>query len=59
MPWDHFSNWDEEDVRSLVAYLRLLPPVNEKVPPYRPPAPDDCKEYTFWTHKTKEPGCNG
>jgi hypothetical protein len=27
MPWDHFSNFDEEDVISLVAYLRLLPPV--------------------------------
>src|SRR5271154_6077514 len=22
MPWDHFSNWDEEDIRSIVAYLR-------------------------------------
>lgn len=57
MPWDHFSNWDEEDVRSLVAYLRVLPPVTEKVPPYRPPAPDDCKEYTFWITPNREPGC--
>jgi len=59
MPWDHFSNWDEEDIRSLVAYLREMPPVAEKVPPYRPPAADDCEEYTFWTHKTNEPGCKG
>lgn len=57
MPWDHFSNWDEEDIRSLVAYLRELPPVAGKVPPYRPPAPDDCKEYTFWVAPNREPGC--
>ena len=55
----HFSNWDEEDIRSIVAYLRLLPPVAEKVPPNRPPAADDCKVYTFWVHKTQEPGCKG
>lgn len=57
MPWDHFSNWDEEDIRALVAYLRLLPPVAERVPPYRPPAADDCKVYTFWTTRNTEPGC--
>ncbi|HKN30745.1 MAG TPA: c-type cytochrome [Roseiarcus sp.] len=59
MPWDHFSNWDEEDVRSIVAYVRLLPPVAEKVPANRPPSADDCKVYTFWVHKTREPGCKG
>ncbi len=57
MPWDHFSNWDDEDVRSLVTYLRMLPPVAEKVPPYRPPAPDDCKVYTFWITPNRQPGC--
>jgi len=57
MPWDHFSNLDEEDVVSLVAYLRAIPPVGEKVPPYRPPAPDDCEIYTFWTNRNLEPGC--
>ena len=57
MPWDHFSNWDEEDVRAIVAYVRTLPPAAEKVPPYRPPAPDDCKEYTFWTSPNRQPGC--
>src|SRR5215468_9693407 len=25
MIWDHASNWDEEDLRALIAYLRLLP----------------------------------
>ena len=59
MPWDHFSNWDEEDVRSIVTYLRLLPPVAETVPANRPPAAGDCRVYTFWLHKTREPGCGG
>ncbi|HEY0329577.1 MAG TPA: c-type cytochrome [Rhodopseudomonas sp.] len=49
MPWDHFSNLDEEDVMALTAYLRLLPPVPEKVEAYRPPAAGDCAIYTAWT----------
>jgi len=57
MPWDHFSNLDEEDIQSVIAYLRLLPPVAEKVPDYRPPAPDDCKIYSFWTFRDLRPGC--
>lgn len=57
MPWDHFSNLDEEDVVSLIAYLRAMPAVSDKVPPYRPPAPDDCKIYTFWTFRNLQPGC--
>ncbi len=57
MPWDHFSNLDEEDVVSLIAYLRALPPIAAKVPPHRLPAPDDCKIYTFWTSRNLEPGC--
>jgi hypothetical protein len=52
-------NWDEEDIRSIVAYLRLMPPVADKVPANRPPAADDCKVYTFFVHKTREPGCSG
>ncbi len=59
MPWDHFSNWDEEDIRSIVAYLRMLPPVAEKVPANEPPSSNDCKAYTFWVHKTRKPGCSG
>ena len=27
MPWDHFSNLDEEDVASVIAFLRTLPPI--------------------------------
>lgn len=57
MPWDHFSNLDEEDVRAIIVYLRTLPPVDFKVPDYRPPSPDDCEVYTFWIDTNLEPGC--
>ncbi|WP_202801980.1 c-type cytochrome [Rhodovulum sp. PH10] len=57
MPWDHFSNFSEEDVRALVAYLRMLPPVAARVPDYRPPSPDDCVVYTAWTRPNTAPGC--
>lgn len=57
MPWDHFSNLDEEDVMALTAYLRRLPPVPKPVPAYRPPSPDDCAVYAAWTSPTATPGC--
>ena len=57
MPWDQASNWDEEDIRSLIAYLRELPPVKNRVPMDRAPASDDCAIYTFWTIASRGPGC--
>jgi len=57
MTWDHASNWDEEDIRALIAYLRLLPAVNKKIQPDRAPAADDCDVYTFWTSTSHTPGC--
>ncbi len=57
MPWDHFSNWDEEDVRSIIAYLRTLPPIAEPSPADAPPSPADCEIYTFFIVKTQRPGC--
>jgi len=57
MIWDHESNWDEEDVRSLIVYLRSLPPVRHVVPPPRLPAADDCRIFTFWLKPDPEPGC--
>ncbi len=57
MTWDHFSNWDEEDLRAILAYLHTLPPVKNKVPADRPPAPDDCQTYTFWTTADSNYGC--
>jgi hypothetical protein len=37
MIWDHASNWDEEDVRALVAYLRAIPPIRPADPASEPP----------------------
>jgi hypothetical protein len=57
MIWDHLSNFDEEDVRALIAYLRTLPPVRQAIPPARSPSSDDCDTYTFWTVRSDTPGC--
>ncbi|HEY2905988.1 MAG TPA: c-type cytochrome [Vicinamibacterales bacterium] len=32
MPWANFSNWTEEDRHAVVAYLRHLKPVRQKIP---------------------------
>jgi hypothetical protein len=57
MVWDHASNWDEEDIRAIIAYLRVMRPVSRQIPADRPPAPDDCDIYTFWTTFSDEYGC--
>ena len=57
MTWDQLSNLDEEDLRAIIAYVRLLPPVNRVVPHPRPPAPDDCETYTFYLEQSDQPGC--
>ncbi len=58
MIWDLLSNFDEEDVRAIVAYVRTLPPVKKAIPAPRPPAPDDCAVYTFFVRGTLgESGC--
>ena len=57
MTWDQLSNLDEEDLRAIIAYVRLLPPVNRIVPAPRPPAADDCETYTFYLAKSDLPGC--
>ena len=58
MIWDHASNWDEEDIRALVTYLRRIPPVRHAIPPARPPSPDDCEIYTFWVAASHVYGCS-
>lgn len=58
MIWDHASNWDEEDIRSLVAYVRKIPAVRHQIPPARPPSADDCEIYTFWVSASNVPGCH-
>jgi mono/diheme cytochrome c family protein len=57
MTWDLLSNLDEEDVRAIIAYLRLLPPVHKPVPPAHPPASDDCDVYSFFLRGDPTPGC--
>lgn len=57
MIWDHASNWDEQDVRAVSAYLRTLQPVGRAIPPARPPAAHDCLKYTFWITESDVPGC--
>ncbi len=57
MTWDHASNWDEEDIRALIAYLRSMPPIANRIPPDRTPAADDCDTYTFWISESRQPGC--
>ena len=47
----------EEDMRAIIAYVRMLPPVKNKVPADRAPAPDDCDIYTFWTSASTTYGC--
>jgi mono/diheme cytochrome c family protein len=58
MIWDHASNWDEEDIRALIAYLRRLPAVRRAIPPTRPPSDDDCEVYTFWVTPSSVAGCH-
>jgi mono/diheme cytochrome c family protein len=48
MPWDMFSNFDESDLRALMAYLRTLPPVSKQAAPREPPRADHPPEIT-WT----------
>ena len=47
MTWDQLSNLEEEDLRAIIAYVRLLSPINRAVPLPRAPAADDCETYTF------------
>ena len=57
MTWDHLSNWEEEDLRAIIAYLHTLPPVKNRTPADRPPAADDCRVYTFWITANSTYGC--
>ena len=57
MTWDQLSNLDEADLRAVIAYVRLLPPINRVVPIARPPAADDCETYTVYLSKSDQPGC--
>jgi hypothetical protein len=38
MPWGAFRKMTDEDLKSIYAYLRTIPPVTNHVPDYEPPA---------------------
>ena len=59
MTWDFSSNWDEEDIRSLVAFLRTLPAIANAVSHPFPPVVGDCEVYTYFPMRDKAPksGC--
>jgi hypothetical protein len=38
MPWPMFRNLNDEDLKSIYAYLRSIKPVTNHVPDYQPPA---------------------
>lgn len=38
MPWDVYRNLTDEDLKSVYAFLRTIPPIVNHVPDYRPPA---------------------
>jgi mono/diheme cytochrome c family protein len=39
MPWPAFRNLNDEDLKSIYAFLRTIPPVSNLVPDPQPPAP--------------------
>jgi mono/diheme cytochrome c family protein len=58
MTWDQLSNLEEEDLRAIIAYVRLLPPIKRTVPLPRAPAADDCETYTFYLDRSDQAGCH-
>jgi mono/diheme cytochrome c family protein len=58
MTWDQLSNLEEEDLRAMIAYVRLLPPINRAVPLPRASAADDCETYTFYLDRSDRAGCH-
>ena len=37
MPWAVYRNWTDEDIKSVYAYLRTIPPIVNHIPDYVPP----------------------
>lgn len=38
MPWIIYRNFTDEDLKSIYAYLRTIPPIHNRVPDPVPPA---------------------
>lgn len=43
MPWEAFRHLNDEDLKSIYAYLRTIPAITNHVPDYEPPADPDEK----------------
>ena len=39
MPWQSIGKMTDEDLKSIYAYLRSIPPIDNQVPDYQPPQP--------------------
>src|SRR5262245_20121914 len=39
MPWAVYRNWTDDDIKSVYAYLRTIPPIVNHIPDYMPPTP--------------------
>jgi hypothetical protein len=52
------SNLEEEDLHAIIAYVRLLPPINRAVPLPRASAAEDCETYTFYLDRSDREGCH-
>ena len=40
MPWEVYKNWTDEDLKAVYAYLRTIPPIQNRIPdPVPPPDP--------------------
>ena len=37
MPWPWFAKMTDDDLKSVFAYLRTIPPIQNRVPDYQPP----------------------
>lgn len=37
MPWAVYRNWTDDDIKSVYAYLRTIPPIVNHIPDYVPP----------------------
>lgn len=37
MPWQAISQWPDEDIQAVFAYLKSIPPIDNVVPAYMPP----------------------
>jgi hypothetical protein len=57
MIWDHTSNLDEEDVRSLIRWLRAMPAVKHPIHAPFAPSVADCETFFPAIDRAPQSGC--